>query len=108
MFAYCKNNPVSLSDSTGYYADALPLNPLGEFFKTATSVLGTVAISANPIAIFGIGLLTIFALWKPVELGDGTLTEADRKAKSDADNEVDVEVVIPRSRYTETAQHVED
>ena len=41
-------------------------------------------------------------------MGDGTLTEADRKVKSDADNEVDVEVVIPRSRYTETAQHVED
>ena len=108
MFAYCANNPVNLSDSTGYYADALPLNPWGEFLKTAASVLGTLATSINPVVLFGVVLLSTVIFSKPVVLGDGTLTAAERKSKSDTDNEVDVEVVIPRSRYPETAQHVED
>lgn len=93
MFAYCKNNPANLSDSTGYYGTWAIPNGLWGFVETTAAILGTIKTavgaivsSVNPIgAAFVVGAASaIFS--KPKVLGNGTLTATEVEANS-ADEE---------------------
>ena len=55
VFAYCKNNPVNMSDPSGYYGGlAVPLG--GTFLLSAEAVL---AFVSAPVILIGIGLIGV-------------------------------------------------
>ncbi|KOA20845.1 tRNA nuclease WapA precursor [Clostridium homopropionicum DSM 5847] len=107
MFAYCLNNPVNLYDPSGSWF-ALTFPSLGQ---VATGILGTItAVVSSPIAI-GVALVasTGFLTYAGYRYYQSTVAaDSSGEVESSSDDDVDVEIVIPRSKYPETAQHVED
>lgn len=107
MFAYCLNNPVNLYDPSGsWFALTFPL--LGQ---AAAGVLGTIAAVVSSPIVIGVALVaaTGFLAYSAYNYYKSTVAaESSGEVESSSDDDVDVEIVIPRSKYPETAQHVED
>ncbi|MPM58764.1 hypothetical protein SDC9_105597 [bioreactor metagenome] len=106
MFAYCLNNPVNLHDPSGsWFALTFPL--LGQ---VATGILSTItAVVSSPVVI-GVALVaaTGFLIYSGYKYYTSTVSNKNSEKVQSNSDDVDVEIVIPRSKYPETAQHVED
>ncbi|WP_125461015.1 RHS repeat-associated core domain-containing protein [Clostridium taeniosporum] len=109
MFAYCKNNPVNMSDPDGHNG-LLAFTFLDIMADVAEAVVAAVAAPEVLIgvAIVGVGLLA-YGGYQYYKNHHMTYSDAETSVSDgDTPEDADVEVVIPRSKYPETAQHVDD
>lgn len=108
MFAYCQNNIINYYDPSGRWL-TLPL--LG---GVLTGVVETAAaILSAPVVVGGaLVLATGFLIYSGYQYYTSRASSNSGDSSNDTavnhQEDVDVEIVIPRNRYPETAQHVED